>query len=357
IAQGTSSEAAISTNSATVSTTTTSADDDDCSLEEQDISLQETQDKVAHDECELCAGSCVACKFQEYKKTCMDRFKTRELTKHHIADVMALIGVFAPFIPTPLMVEKFGHRILDELLQTRELPEVDINDSAVLKAVRKRVNGRLEEAAEAMSAVDHKMRVMFEGLLESLPIEADKSNAEGEFISRCVDPILRPFIKASDCVSLQISNKNSQCQQKQGLKPDRPDIVGLVRGDEVVFCEVSGPSQANATIKNNWDLFRLSRFAKSSLHEGYGVSPLLQIIYTEGKYMRMTVRSRGVYYLEKVGVFVVPTTLTTIPALLATLPTLQAAQDDINELTGLNKHPRKRSWNFPDLNAKKLVKS
>lgn len=44
--------------------------------------------------------------------------------------------MFAPFIPTPLMVEQFGHRILDELRQTHELPEIDIDDSAVVKAVR-----------------------------------------------------------------------------------------------------------------------------------------------------------------------------------------------------------------------------
>jgi hypothetical protein len=117
-------------------------------------------------------------------------------------------------------------------------------------------------------------------------------------------------------------NKNSQSQKKQGLKSDRSDSVGSVPGHEVLFCEVSGPSQANLTIKNNWDLFRLSRFAKSSLQKGDELSPLIQVIYTEGTYMRMTVRSRGVYYLEKIGVFIVPAALTMIPSLLGTLPTL-----------------------------------
>ncbi|KAI8355367.1 hypothetical protein B0O80DRAFT_41507 [Mortierella sp. GBAus27b] len=321
IVQGESSEAATSAGP-----TITASEDDSCGVEEQDISMQETEDDVRHEVCEwLCGGSCVTCMFQDYKKTCIVRLRSGELSKRHIADVMAVIGVFAPFIPTPLMVEKFGHRILDELRQTHELPEIDIDDSAVVKAVRKRISGREEAAAEAIGAIDRKMRVMFEGLLETLPLEADKSSAEGDFVTRCVHPILTPFLKSSDCVSLQIYNKNSQSQKKQGLKPDRPDIVGSVRGHEVLYCEVSGPSQANFTIKNNWDLFRLSRLAKSSLHEGYELSPLIQVIYTEGTYMRMTVQSRGVYYLEKIGVFIVPAALTMIPSLLGTLPTLQAA--------------------------------
>jgi hypothetical protein len=44
-------------------------------------------------------------------------------------------------------------------------------------------------------------------------------------------------------------------QKQQKLKPDRPDILIKVREKEVLFGEITGPSQETADLKNKWDLY------------------------------------------------------------------------------------------------------
>ena len=47
----------------------------------------------------------------------------------------SLVGIFAPHIPTPRMQRVFG-ATLDNLVPLVRLPKPDINDSAVMDAVR-----------------------------------------------------------------------------------------------------------------------------------------------------------------------------------------------------------------------------
>ena len=125
-------------------------------------------------------------------------------------------------------------------------------------------------------------------------------------------------------------NTDSLVQKGQGIKPDRPDIAVKIRGCEVLFGEVTGPSQKHCDPKNKWDLFRLIRFGKAFLDAGNSFAPLIQVIYADGTYMRLSVRTRGMFLLEEVGVFMIPTTMITIPSLLVSLPTLLCAQVNNN---------------------------
>ncbi|KAK5801651.1 hypothetical protein F5H01DRAFT_372188 [Linnemannia elongata] len=216
-----------------------------------------------------------------------------------VADVMALIGVFAPFIPTPRMTSVFG-RMLDHLLTSVKFPAPLIDDLAIMKAVR----------------VHRKKRIMF----ETLP------------------------------------NTECQTQKQQGIKADRPDILIRIRGQEAVFGEVTGPAQAGHTAKNAWDLFRLARFGKASLDHGNSVAPLLQIVYNNGTFMRLTIKTRGMFILEEIGAFEVLTKIAAIPALAATIPTLLAAQDDVNQILEGDMNTLKRSWGYGDVpDAKKRL--
>ncbi|KAG0260681.1 hypothetical protein BG011_001688, partial [Mortierella polycephala] len=144
-------------------------------------------------------------------------------------------------------------------------------------------------------------------------------------------------------------NTDSKVQKVQGIKPDRPDVAVKIGDREVLYGEVTGPSQEHWDFKNKWDLYRLVRFGKAFLDAGNSFAPLIQVIYMNGSYMRLCVKTRGMYLLEEVGQFVVPTTLTMIPSLLASLPTLLSIQDDLKRLLEDEQSQRKRSWRFDDL--------
>ncbi|KAF9944110.1 hypothetical protein BGZ70_005031, partial [Mortierella alpina] len=55
-------------------------------------------------------------------------------------------------------------------------------------------------------------------------------------------------------------------------------------------------------------------------------APLMQIVHGKGVYMRLTTKARGMCVLERMGSFVVPTSVDMIPSLLATIPTLSASK-------------------------------
>jgi hypothetical protein len=93
-----------------------------------------------------------------------------------------------------------------------------------------------------------------------------------------------------------------------------------------MYGEVTGLGQEHNTWKNDWDLFRLARFGKAFLDDGFEVAPLVQVVFSNATYMRLTVGARGMYLLQEVGTFVIPTMVSMIPALFATLPTLLVAQ-------------------------------
>jgi hypothetical protein len=109
-------------------------------------------------------------------------------------------------------------------------------------------------------------------------------------------------------------NTESQSQKRQGIKAHRPDVLVKIRNQETIFGEVTGPAQVGNSTKNAWDLFRLVRFGKSFLDHGNSVAPLLQFVYNNGTFMRLTVKTRGMFLLEEIGAFVVPTKVVSYPA-------------------------------------------
>ncbi|KAI8605432.1 hypothetical protein EDD21DRAFT_431589 [Dissophora ornata] len=91
----------------------------------------------------------------------------------------------------------FTAKILGQLVASYDLPDPDIDDAAVLRAVRLRLNNKSEDASEALMGLDRKMRLMFDNLLESLPEEVDKSISEATFTANYVAPVLTSILKVS----------------------------------------------------------------------------------------------------------------------------------------------------------------
>ncbi|KAI8600981.1 hypothetical protein EDD21DRAFT_415348 [Dissophora ornata] len=52
----------------------------------------------------------------------------------------------------------------------------------------------------------------------------------------------------------------------------------------------------------------------------------MQIVHTKGDYMRLTIKARGTFLLERVGTFVIPTSVDMLLSLLGTIQTLSAAK-------------------------------
>ncbi|KAG0315183.1 hypothetical protein BGZ97_008517 [Linnemannia gamsii] len=122
---------------------------------------------IFHEECDWkVRGKCLACLFKLYQTDCIDALESGELRKIEITDVMTLIGVFAPHIPTPRMLSVFN-RVLDDLVPLVRLPTPDIDDSAVMAAVRHYINGDLDDASDALLPLPRKLRIMIESLWRS----------------------------------------------------------------------------------------------------------------------------------------------------------------------------------------------
>lgn len=100
--------------------------------------LLSSVEKASHRECEwIVDGICVACRFQDFQRTCIDALVQNEIRKTEVADVMAIIGVFAPSMSTRRMEKVFSKKLLYKLTKpTAELPDMDFDDSAMMKAVR-----------------------------------------------------------------------------------------------------------------------------------------------------------------------------------------------------------------------------
>ncbi|KAF9192774.1 hypothetical protein BGZ51_004942 [Haplosporangium sp. Z 767] len=302
--------------------------------------------------------TCISCLFQEYQRDCVQALQNNKLRKTDIADAMAILGVFAPFLQTDRMRAVFKTRTLSQLVVSSALPDPDVDDAAVLKAVRLRINNKREDASDALRSMDRKLRLMFDNLLESLPEEVDRSLSEVTFTVNYVAPVLNSILKISGKTEVHYPNTESLVQKNQGLKPDRPDILVKAQGQEILYGEITGPCRANSLSKTNWDLFRLVRFGKAFLDKGNGTVPLLQVVHDSGFMMRLSLRLRGMYILERIGLFSVPCSIATVPALLATLPVLLAAKEDVEKLSESNFDVnRKRSWRFDDIvDARKRIK-
>ncbi|KAF9409440.1 hypothetical protein BGZ76_005689, partial [Entomortierella beljakovae] len=299
-----------------------------------DIDYQELRDLLcnikesSHDTCEwMINDQCMACDFQKYQEISIKAMIAKEVANTDIADAMASFGVFAPFMPTKRMVSVFSRPTLEEASKIIELQTDDQYDKFVMKAVRHRLNNKRDEACDELRDIkDRKLRIMFEFLVEHLPFKKEKKISEETFVARFITPVLLGTLKADDKVSIDFPNTESTTQKSQSKRPDRPDIVARAYGEEILFGEVTGPCQENFAAKNAWDLYRISRYGKSLLDQGYSRAPLIQIVHSEGHYMRMKVKARGMFLLESMGSFVIPTSIEMVPSLLGTLQTLTAAQ-------------------------------
>ncbi|KAI7815832.1 hypothetical protein BC939DRAFT_471359 [Gamsiella multidivaricata] len=317
--------------------------------------------QVQHSVCEWRSkddDACIACLFQQYQRECVQALHNDRLHNADIADAMAIIGVFAPFLQTQRMRAVFSRKILSQLVASSALPDPDVDDAAVLKAIRLRINNRREDASQALGCMDRKLRIMFDNLLEFLPEVVDRSISEVTFTVNYVAPVLNCILKIDGKTDVQYPNTDCHVQKHQGSKPDRPDILVKAHGHEILYGEITGPCRANCRSKTNWDLFRLARFGKAFLDRGNHVAPLLQVVHDTGTVMRLSMKIRGIYILERIGLFSVPCSIATVPALLATLPPLLAAKEDVDMLA---EHEfdanRKRSWRFDDiLDARKRIK-
>ncbi|KAF9993447.1 hypothetical protein BGZ79_001854, partial [Entomortierella chlamydospora] len=187
-------------------------------------------------------------------------------------------------------------------------------------------NGVLHGARGLLDTVDIKMQTMLGTLMDYMPITEDKTISEMTFIMNHIAPILHGVLKFDPRMAVHFPNTDCGIQKQQGVKPDRPDISIKISGQEVLFGEVSGPHQQTNESKNKWDLFRLMRSGKAFLDAGNRIAPLIQAIYSNGKYMRLVVKTRGMHLLEEVGSFAIPTTIITISSLISSLSVLLSAK-------------------------------
>ncbi|KAG0335280.1 hypothetical protein BG004_000060 [Podila humilis] len=154
------------------------------------------QDEVDEDEWKLEGDdTCLACRFQLYQNDCVQALQDDDLCISDIADAMAIIGVFAPFLQTQRMRAIFNKKILTLLVSPSLLPDPGINDAAVLKAVRQRINNKLEDASKELWGIDRKFRLLFENLLEFLPEKVDRSISEVTYTVNYVAPVLNCILK------------------------------------------------------------------------------------------------------------------------------------------------------------------
>ncbi|KAI8602512.1 hypothetical protein EDD21DRAFT_371612, partial [Dissophora ornata] len=296
---------------------------------------------------------CIACIFAEYQRSCIEALSAREIKKTDIADIMAIIGVFAPSMPTSRMHEFFSAQQLKIILGPgAELPDIDVDDAKIQKAVRLYLNNKGDEAEVPMTGGNKKIRIMLETLLEYLPMKTDNTVSESTFTVKYVAPIIQAYVD-SDRVTSDFPNTDSVTQKHQNLKADRPDIRGKAFGQEVLWGEVTGPTQAGNNAKNLWDTYKLARFGKASIIAGKESAPLVQVIDDHGTYMRLYLKVRGVMILEELGEFVIPTRKSLVPALVATLPTLELLKEHLKEASHEKVSELKRSWGHQDVKGAK----
>lgn len=75
--------------------------------DEREILLRSVE-KASHRQCEWVVDDiCVACRFQDFQRECIDALVQNEIKKTDVADAMAIIGVFAPSMPTTRMKNMF----------------------------------------------------------------------------------------------------------------------------------------------------------------------------------------------------------------------------------------------------------
>ncbi|KAG0346143.1 hypothetical protein BG004_002346 [Podila humilis] len=289
-------------------------------LEREREDLLQNVDESDHPSCEWkIDGSCAACRFVDYRRACIHALIIHKIKKTDVADIMAIIGVFAPHMPTSRMQEFFSAEQLQAISGPGlELPDINVDDEKVMKAVRLYLKRKGDEAEIPLVGGNKKMRIM----LETLP------------------------------------NTSSTTQTQQNMKADRPDIRAMAMDQEIMWGEVTGPIQSRCSAKNLWDTYKLARYGKAFIIAGNDSAPLIQVIDDQGSYMRLYLKTRGMMILEEVGTFVIPTRKEMVPALVATLPTLELLKEHVKKLSdGRKVHQLKRSWGQRDerISKKRLL--
>ncbi|KAG0308142.1 hypothetical protein BGZ98_008892, partial [Dissophora globulifera] len=84
-----------------------------------------------------------------------------EFKKSEIADVMAITGIFAPFLPTERMIKSLNRSMLEQPVEDVTFPEPFLDDAAVLRALRLWIDNKQDKASEALYELDRKLRIMF----------------------------------------------------------------------------------------------------------------------------------------------------------------------------------------------------
>ncbi|KAF9583139.1 hypothetical protein BGW38_010159 [Lunasporangiospora selenospora] len=125
-----------------------------------------------------------------------------EIKRAEVSDIMVIIGILAPSMPTDTMLRFFSRQQLDSILKPKtELPGVAIDDAAIMKAVRMYLNMKGEEAKMPCTGVEKKVRIMLETLLEYLPLKTDYTVSESKFTIKCVAPIIQAYVNNEKVVS------------------------------------------------------------------------------------------------------------------------------------------------------------
>ncbi|KAF9537511.1 hypothetical protein EC957_008063 [Mortierella hygrophila] len=318
-------------------------------LEREREELLRSVDESGHPLCDWkIDDTCAACLFADYRRTCIKALTASEIKRTDIADIMAIIGVFAPTMPTIRMHEFFLARQLKVISEPGpELPDVNVDDEKIMKAVRLYLKNKGDEAEVPSVGGNKKIRLMLETLLEYLPLKTDNAVSESTFTVKYVAPIVQAYIDG-DGVTSDFPNTDSTTQKQQNLKADRLDIRAKALEREILWGEVTGPIQARNNAKNLWDIFKLARYGKAFIIAGNDSAPLVQVIDNHGAYMKLHLKARGLMLLEEVGTFVIPTRKEMVPALVATLPTLELLKEHVKKLSNGEVNRLKRSWGHQD---------
>ncbi|KAG0304284.1 hypothetical protein BGZ99_002440, partial [Dissophora globulifera] len=98
---------------------------------------------------------------------------------------------------------------------------------------------------------------------------------------------------------------------------------------------------------------RLTRFGKTFLQAGDKLVPLVRLLNAEGTYCTMSDKVRGIFLMEKVGSFHVPTSKSELAQFLVTLPALYSLKDDLEAIKNEDVNALKRSWGYADVPSMK----
>ncbi|KAF9414365.1 hypothetical protein BGZ76_004881 [Entomortierella beljakovae] len=215
--------------------------------------LEELIEKITsvnHKECNewVINDACIACLVEDYRKLSIEALRRRELRKPEPADLMVLIGTFAPWGPTDNMRKVFKGQLLKRIRESfRKLELVPMDHSLVQQAILHKHNNDLTEAMESLNHIqDTKLRNLFQQFIGELPEKSVCPISEATLTVNNIVPILRSFVQdPSNEIFAQFPNTESVTQKKQGLKADRSDFKVVIAGKESSFGEFTGPAQKN----------------------------------------------------------------------------------------------------------------